>query len=150
MKKFKCPNCGAPLNESPDGLHDCTQCEVHGDNERIKRIEAGLHVIDPLIEQDTKKLRERENLRRFIIRFAPPPSLVIKTENFEELEKKSMESPFKTRLGFLIGSMEVAAFLGWFTTNIHNFVNGKLHSIEFMVPFLILLQGIVFILLFRN
>lgn len=110
-------------------------------------------MVDPLIEQDKEKLRERENLRRFIIRFVPRPSLIIKTSRVsdsEEPKKKPAESRTKVELGFLIGSMEVAAFLGWFATNTYSFASGKLHYIEFIVPFMILLHGILFIFLFRK
>ena len=143
---MKCPLCGQKMRKDSNGLHRCTHCFIYGNREQLRLMEWNINLIDDILATIKAEYEKWENFRVFSLRNPEiAREILIGRIRSKQLEPKhsNSSSSFKQKLLFLIGSVEIGAFLDWFVTNSQNF--GTLQPTAVVIPLFMFFQGLVFI-----
>lgn len=146
---MKCPICGTNLAYVRYDLCECPECLFGGEPKKILQLIGYLKEIDDIIERlenerdyllnTRKEALIYENLTRLqqVLREqrhqTPSSSCLTVTENLSTTR----------RLGLMIASLELGAFVGWFIEYYYELASGYLPLPQALLPFMFLFQAML-------
>ena len=148
---MKCPNCGETLEGIGHGLYQCPQCEVYGNTERIDDIGRVIGRIDTELKANGSERARLENLRHLAVRGSTyyaekmlRPQAVVEPNPKRSPDEPGNPMPTsqKSKIGIMIGAMEIGGFIDWCIANGHGLANGAVEPVHAVIPLIFLIQGI--------
>lgn len=148
---LKCPICGAELIHVR-GLCKCSQCLFAGDPKNIMELKRNIRKIDAIIQmkEDEKEFfleaRKEAILKGNVVylrQVLNDISLTQPQANSSSYPTVAKTLSFRSKLGLMIASSEVGAFLRWLIDNCYELSSGNLPLVQTLIPFIILFQAII-------
>ena len=147
----KCPNCGETLESLGHGLYQCPQCEVYGNTEKIDDIGRVIERINTQLKANGSERAHLEILRRLAIsgytHYAKKmlrPQVVVEPNPKRSPNEPGNPMPTsqKSKIGIMIGAIEIGGFIDWCIANGHGLANGAVEPVQAVIPLIFLIQGI--------
>jgi len=135
------------MRKDSDGLYRCAQCSVCGDRQQLHLIKWNIDFIDEMLATIKTEYKKWESFRIFSLQ-NPKIAREVLIERLRSKQPKAKPRPnpsssFKQKLLFLIGSVEIGAFLDWFVANSNNL--GTLQPSAVVIPLFMFFQGLLFL-----
>lgn len=149
---MKCPRCDATLLGVGGDLYECPQCFYIGSFKGILEFKKTIRQVDSIIET---KEAEKEYLldarREAILKGNTVYLQKVLTENSSYSPQVYSSScpvivkrkSFRSKLGLMLASVELGAFMSWLLDNFYALMDGKLPLIQGVLPFVFLFQSVI-------
>lgn len=148
---MKCPICGANVLHARSRICKCPKCSFIGTTDDIVELSGGIRKIDTILEtmKDKKEYlldARREALKgnvaylnHVLEKTGSNPSQNYSSSNLALSRRSSSGS----KLGLMIASLELGAFMSWLIDNCYALVDGDLQPTQTVIPFIFLFQALI-------
>jgi len=149
---LKCPICGAELIHIRGDLCKCSQCLFAGDPKNITELKRNIRKIDAIIKIKEDEMEYLLDARReailkgnavYLRQVLNDISLTPSQANSSSYPTVAKTLSSRNKLGLMIASLELGAFLSWLIDNCYELTSGNLPLVQTLIPFIILFQAII-------
>lgn len=142
---MKCPRCRTELLHVKGNICECPQCTFMASPKDVKEFTSNIRKIDAIIKANKDEneylldARSQALIRGNIAYLQEVLAEIGSTPNSYPTNNPSLAS----KLGLMIASIELGSFMSWFVDNCYQLAEGKIPSIQALIPFIFLFQAVI-------
>lgn len=152
---MKCPICGANVLHTRPHICKCPKCSFVGTPKYIMKLLDDIRKIDTILKRmedekeyllDVRREALKGNvayLNRVLNEVSSNPSQNPSSSNPAMAKRPSSAS----KLGLMIASLELGAFVSWVVDNGYELASGNLPSTQALIPFILLFQALILLVI---